>query len=86
MDDVACCPLCTEELDASDLGFFPCRCRFQVSLSTAVCHGFAASDAVSHQVCPFCYGRLKEGGGLCPGCRAPYKDQEPVYEKPDLDK
>jgi len=66
MDDDPCCPLCTEELDASDLGFFPCRCRFQV--------------------CPFCYGRLKEGGGLCPGCRAPYKDQEPVYEKPDLDK
>jgi len=66
MEDAPCCPLCTEELDDSDLGFFPCRCRFQV--------------------CPFCYGRLKEGGGLCPGCRAPYKDQEPIYEKPDLEK
>eukprot|EP00658_Telonema_sp_P-2_P003113 TRINITY_DN11145_c0_g1_i1.p1 TRINITY_DN11145_c0_g1~~TRINITY_DN11145_c0_g1_i1.p1 ORF type:complete len:466 (-),score=112.29 TRINITY_DN11145_c0_g1_i1:83-1480(-) len=66
MDDAPSCPLCAEELDATDRGFFPCRCRFQV--------------------CPFCYGRLKESSGQCPGCRASYDDQEPVYEEPDFEK
>eukprot|EP00656_Telonema_subtile_P017904 TRINITY_DN19653_c0_g1_i2.p1 TRINITY_DN19653_c0_g1~~TRINITY_DN19653_c0_g1_i2.p1 ORF type:complete len:573 (+),score=114.21 TRINITY_DN19653_c0_g1_i2:109-1827(+) len=67
MDECPSCPLCAEELDATDRGFYPCRCRYQV--------------------CPFCYVRLKETtAGLCPGCRAPYKDQEPYYEEPDLEK
>ena len=31
-DDEASCPLCTEELDVTDIHFKPCPCGYQVSL------------------------------------------------------
>jgi len=51
VEDEDVCPLCANELDDTDLSFFPCKCRFQVCLW---CYQKVLEDPHLKGQCPAC--------------------------------